>query len=292
MVLARDSSLGGETVLPEEIVTEVLLWLPLKSLYRYKSVSKTWCSIISEHEFVKLHNGRNVGIVISNSSSFFQSRLSLTNIPPPPPFIEQQFGTAEIGFTEVINGLFCFYTPTGNLTLCNSYTFETMELPLPSFFRPNKYETQFRLGFDPFIGSYKLLCIGGLFDSDNVNLLEILTLGGVDMTKTKTKIKTINKKYNWIKLPPTHNFEVSMDLSCTPSVWINDSLYWLVECDDSKRKILAFNLRKLQFFTISLPAAANHQNLVVGDTRIVKLMGGLAVGCLITATTTTPELNL
>nr|XP_016454691.1 PREDICTED: beta-D-glucosyl crocetin beta-1,6-glucosyltransferase-like [Nicotiana tabacum] len=83
-----------------------------------------------------------------------------------------------------------------------------------------------------------------------------------------------------------------MDLSCTPSVWINDSLYWLVECDDSKLKILAFNLRKHHFFTISLPAAANHQNLAVEDTRIVKLRGGLAVGCLTAATITTQELNL
>nr|XP_033516697.1 putative F-box protein At5g44220 isoform X1 [Nicotiana tomentosiformis]XP_033516698.1 putative F-box protein At5g44220 isoform X2 [Nicotiana tomentosiformis] len=181
-------------VLPEDMVREVMLLLPSKSLYRYKSVSKTWRSIICEHEFMKLRNGRNIGIVISNSSSFFLLRLRLTNIPSPlPPFIEQQFGTAEIGFREVINGLFCFYTPFGDLILCNSYTFETMELPLPSFFRPNKYETQFRFGFDPFIGSYKLLCIGGLFDSDNVNFLEILTLGGVDMNKTKTK--SISRKY-------------------------------------------------------------------------------------------------
>lgn len=41
--------------LPEEIITEILLYLPVKSLLRFKSVSKSWLSLISDPSFANLH---------------------------------------------------------------------------------------------------------------------------------------------------------------------------------------------------------------------------------------------
>ncbi|EEE68606.1 hypothetical protein OsJ_27141 [Oryza sativa Japonica Group] len=41
--------------LPDEIVREVLIWLPVKSLARFKSVCKAWLSIISESCFIREH---------------------------------------------------------------------------------------------------------------------------------------------------------------------------------------------------------------------------------------------
>ncbi|WCJ28837.1 F-box and associated interaction domains-containing protein [Euphorbia peplus] len=40
---------------PEEIVKEILLRLPLKSLLRFKTVWKSWYSIINSNEFIKEH---------------------------------------------------------------------------------------------------------------------------------------------------------------------------------------------------------------------------------------------
>lgn len=44
--------------LPEELLIEVFLCLPVKSLLRFKVVCKTWRSHISNPKFVKKHNVR------------------------------------------------------------------------------------------------------------------------------------------------------------------------------------------------------------------------------------------
>ena len=41
--------------LPQEIITNILSRLPIKSLLQFKSVSKLWLSLISNPQFVELH---------------------------------------------------------------------------------------------------------------------------------------------------------------------------------------------------------------------------------------------
>ncbi|GMP76920.1 hypothetical protein CsSME_00033389 [Camellia sinensis var. sinensis] len=44
---------------PDEILVEVLLRLPVKSLCRIRCVSKPWLSLISDHHFIKTYLNRN-----------------------------------------------------------------------------------------------------------------------------------------------------------------------------------------------------------------------------------------
>ena len=46
-------------VLPEELIVEILSWVPVKPLMRFKCVSKTWNSLIFHPTFVKLHLQRS-----------------------------------------------------------------------------------------------------------------------------------------------------------------------------------------------------------------------------------------
>ncbi|KAK6775298.1 hypothetical protein RDI58_026299 [Solanum bulbocastanum] len=257
----------------EGSVIEILLRLPLKSLYVCKCVSKRWCSIISDIE--KHHHARNLGIFISNfgCSSFnylFQSRLTLHNNTSPPPFIKQLVGSAdEIGFTQVINGLFCMYTPagrTGVLTLCNCYTSETRNIPLPRFSRWTR-KIQFYFGFDLW-GNYKLLSLG--FLSDHVIYQEVLTLGGMNKL-----YDDIIPTCSWMNMFRP-DFIPDSDVMCKPSFCINGILYWLIQFKDmNNRKILAFNLLRGRFYYISLPA-----QMVVAAAKMVNFKGRLTVGCL------------
>ncbi|XP_004289386.1 PREDICTED: F-box/kelch-repeat protein At3g06240-like [Fragaria vesca subsp. vesca] len=40
--------------IPEDIIVEILSKLPVKSLLRFRCVSKRWCSIVSDPQFAKL----------------------------------------------------------------------------------------------------------------------------------------------------------------------------------------------------------------------------------------------
>ncbi|KAK4364309.1 hypothetical protein RND71_015667 [Anisodus tanguticus] len=220
-------------VLPEAMIIEVLLRFSLKYVLRCKCVSKTWCSLISSSDIMKLYYSRNLGIFISHYGCFKQTRLSLGGTPP---FTKQFDDEYEVKFTQV-----CFYTSAGDLTLCNSYNFETMKLPLPSFYNRLRYDrTQFYLGFDPFNGQYVLLA----------------------------EMKYFNYHSIWIR---RH----------APSIFIHDQfMYWLVELyKDNRREILVFNLAggiSTNFFSIPLPP---HFDQLSTSATLVKFTGRLAVGC-------------
>lgn len=50
-----DGSMGE---LPDDLVFEMLTWLPVKDLHRCKRVSKHWCSIISSQPFMEAYKNR------------------------------------------------------------------------------------------------------------------------------------------------------------------------------------------------------------------------------------------
>lgn len=54
----------------DEIVWEILIWLPVESLVRFKSVCKAWHSIISNPSFVRAHLHLSKQRQKQNPSSF------------------------------------------------------------------------------------------------------------------------------------------------------------------------------------------------------------------------------
>ena len=46
--------------IPRDIITDVLSRVPVKSLLRFRCVSKPWCSLIDSPHFVKTHLNRSV----------------------------------------------------------------------------------------------------------------------------------------------------------------------------------------------------------------------------------------
>ena len=71
--------------LPDELITEVLSFLPVRSLMRLKCVCKSWKTLISDSTFVKLHLKRSARIkhlaifskAYKHSSKFSVSLLRL-----------------------------------------------------------------------------------------------------------------------------------------------------------------------------------------------------------------------
>ncbi|CAA0826882.1 Unknown protein [Striga hermonthica] len=53
--MENDNPETDASIIPEEIITEILLRLPVKSLLRFKSVCKPWLLLISSSKFAKAH---------------------------------------------------------------------------------------------------------------------------------------------------------------------------------------------------------------------------------------------
>lgn len=61
----------------ELLIAEILSRLPVKSLLRFKSVCKSWYSLIEDPEFIKLHQSKNLN---SNSNLYLLFRTSSSSI--------------------------------------------------------------------------------------------------------------------------------------------------------------------------------------------------------------------
>ncbi|XP_076891865.1 F-box/kelch-repeat protein At3g23880-like [Bidens hawaiensis] len=69
-MVVEDEEPPSVVTFPTEIILEILLRLPVKSVLRCKSVCKSWCSLISDPQFVKSH------LAMSTRSNYYrQHRL-------------------------------------------------------------------------------------------------------------------------------------------------------------------------------------------------------------------------
>ncbi|XP_059309752.1 F-box/kelch-repeat protein At3g06240-like [Lycium ferocissimum] len=71
------SSSDSILTLPSELITEILLRLPVKVLLQFRSVSKYWLALISSPEFVKSYLSQSV-----NNKDYTYHRLMLSSIRP------------------------------------------------------------------------------------------------------------------------------------------------------------------------------------------------------------------
>ncbi|CAI9087714.1 OLC1v1021859C1 [Oldenlandia corymbosa var. corymbosa] len=119
--------------IPAELVWEILIWLPVKSLMRFKSVCKAWLSIILDPSFAKAHLCGFQGLLFIDpyhsapKHCFFY--VNLDNHPSELRYhLTMDHGDKRMGRTNVVNGLVCFFYHSYSY-LCNIATHEIMQLP-------------------------------------------------------------------------------------------------------------------------------------------------------------------
>ncbi|XP_050273971.1 putative F-box protein At1g50870 isoform X3 [Quercus robur] len=143
-------------VLPEDLIIQILLWLPVVSLLRFKCVCKSWCALINGQNFINkhlLHNqttsnkNRNAGFLLiqrqksSNDHVFsklqYESLEILSTQAVPSPYIGIP-KHIQINIVSSINGLVCLNLNAGNtdIVLWNPATNETKVLPKSSISYP------------------------------------------------------------------------------------------------------------------------------------------------------------
>ncbi|KAH0643279.1 hypothetical protein KY289_034253 [Solanum tuberosum] len=153
-------------ILPPELITEILLRVPVKSLLKFRSVSKFWLALISSREFIKNHlslsaSNHHVLISIQNRdckwnfkeclfrSLFYDSVTEAFDLKYP---IEDNSKLIDI--LGSCNGLILLMGYIGCLLLWNPTTRMHKKLPNP---RPRwkNYYDDYGFGYDELRDDYK-----------------------------------------------------------------------------------------------------------------------------------------
>ncbi|KAK3025705.1 hypothetical protein RJ639_041710 [Escallonia herrerae] len=165
----------------EDVVTEILLMLPVKSLLRCKSVCKSWYTLITKPSFKTAHlklNAslkRNHCILLkrflqeSNKSvlSFLSDEISGDDHVPPTE-ITIPHSNEFLQMLGPCNGLVCL-TDHCDIILCNPSIRDFKVLPAPSFNYPKGLFSSTMgvgFGFDPLSSEYKVIRIAELHEDD------------------------------------------------------------------------------------------------------------------------------
>jgi F-box interacting protein len=162
--------------LPEELVTEILLCLPVVSLLRCNCVCKSWYALITHQNFIRkhlLHNKKNNTLLLfgrdKTFKDYFVSTLSYETLPAsltqplPLPFTEVS------NFVGSCDGLVCLRDYHSlNLVIWNPATKETKVVPKSSMSRFSydyRIKSGIGFGFDAKTSDYKIINFFSLFDT-------------------------------------------------------------------------------------------------------------------------------
>ncbi|KAI3880516.1 hypothetical protein MKW92_014727 [Papaver armeniacum] len=281
MVLMKNKGGDISIILPDEIVVDILIRLPVKTLIRFKSVCRRWLSLIKDDPyFIDLHLTRSklrpcftLAIPRSTYGSFPAGATYVHNKPHKAelliadlsetgrittratPIIHNVGKTVSLnydGILKPINGLICFTSVWVETGVC-MYNLGTQELspwikmtsPIDhkTIFFNGDYLPTYQFGFDPCTKEHKVICMwNDKFGESGYVATQVMTVG----TNTWRLIDEV---------VPQH----ILDLEET-SVYANGSIYWITydlfySRDKSERKvvIVAFDVGSEKFKTIDVP---------------------------------------
>ncbi|GER45171.1 F-box and associated interaction domains-containing protein, partial [Striga asiatica] len=189
--------------LSEELIREILLRLPAKSLLRFRCVSKSWFSLISNYNFVKAHfqfstesstksreqlifgskglplvlYSCSIHSIIEGSSDFVgqiypaaQGNLPFERVKLSFPFTERHDVLRLVGSC---NGLVCVRFSPNTTILWNPTTGKLKKLPEPGICRLHwgyeYYSTASAFGYDELHDDYKVVEFLGNLGSDELD---------------------------------------------------------------------------------------------------------------------------
>ncbi|XP_060181742.1 F-box/kelch-repeat protein At3g23880-like [Lycium barbarum] len=179
-------------ILPPELITEILSRLPVKSLLRFRCVSKSWLSLICSNEFINIHLSLS-----SNNKEYTHHRLMLSFVQPEYNLKDCSLGSLlNGGDTEAfdldypmknphksvwivgsVNGLICVAIEENDLFLWNPSIRKFKKLPDS---RPKLrcgYYFMYGFGYDEVRDDYKVVGIFCIFGSGGAYEVEVKIYG-------------------------------------------------------------------------------------------------------------------
>ncbi|KAM7503022.1 hypothetical protein LguiB_001926 [Lonicera macranthoides] len=248
--------------LPQELLIQILLWLPPKSLLRFRCVSKSWCSLISSPNFIEIHTLNLPHITNTRKLIRFCTTTSPREevysvfFDNPSSFERDDDVKIDFPFTSrtkyrivgSCNGLICLsddalrsYAFT--IVLWNPSIRRKMIVPLPDIILKNMgYMFVLGFGFDCKANDYKIMRLS-YKNACNTNMLPPL----VEVYSVKTGA--------WRHISaPAPRCHISGYF--WPQVFINGAAHWVAyppNCGQMRSLISSFDMCDEVFCEIMLP---------------------------------------
>lgn len=230
-------------VLPDDLIVEILLRLPVRCLLQLRCVSKSWKTLISDPQFAKNHLRRSTEDLTMTHQRLVSSIItqhckivsypvkSLFEYPLTPSKAVSTMMRRKYHILGSCNGLLCLYDiHQGCVRLWNPCT-RLKSKRSPIVVRPDGIITYHGFGYDQVNDKYKLLVV-----------VE-------DLNETVTKVYTFGS-ISWITI---QNFP------CAPTRWsgkfVSGTLNWVAKGGVSSDQwvILSFDLEKETYGEVLLP---------------------------------------
>ncbi|KAM7460959.1 hypothetical protein LguiA_029080 [Lonicera macranthoides] len=274
--MEKSTASSSSPILPEEIIFQILKELPVKTLVRFRAVSKLWCSIIDDPFFVDSHrtrsHTRNGGIsILCQYRENFSFKIYTTDPQgrSPSPCLtlpDGILGDVDDNYLDIdsysfnrlqsVNGLVCRNNCTWNPT-----TRQSIDLPPISIDANEDRWMVFPnnlLGFDSVTKQYKVFHICHSFFRQ--------------LTRVEFRILTLGRDLNWRNLdsvPEKLGLRTGFGVCCV------DDVIFCSGSADSNEVIVAFEVGSEKFKVIPLPIGAESADASCLNSHIIQVGGRL-----------------
>ncbi|PIA45293.1 hypothetical protein AQUCO_01700674v1 [Aquilegia coerulea] len=200
--------------IPDDILFDIIIRLPPKSLHRFKSVSKEWCSLIQDQTFQDFYYDRRrqqanethtIRLFVRSGDHygfyFIDHAGIASKIGVGVMFCAATFSDPLV---PACNGLICFLGGENKLRVWNPATKQIITLPKPDFIEEDGRGPNIRLGFgfDNFSRKFKVVGCHGC------SQFQVLTLG--------------DKKWRTVE-----GSRIRTDFVLDKVIHVNGVLYWV-----------------------------------------------------------------
>ncbi|XP_057459217.1 F-box/kelch-repeat protein At3g23880-like [Lotus japonicus] len=295
--------------LPQELVLEIMLRLPVRSLVRFKCVCKSWLSLISDPEFGKSHfdlaaapthrllqtysTGSQIISLAFEESLTDNSAIVHLEFPPTPPQRDPRYtiihvphlskhGLQPVGYCRGIMLLanrhsdFVIWNPSTGIHRQISLSYNELDPSLPNYTKYSNSEGVFVLnilhgfGYDESTDDYLLVLI-----RQSYSCKYIAKMFSAVVKNLHPRIQVFSLKTNAPSF--IYDLDFKYEAAFNTGLFLNQSLHWLVESKASGLPlVIAFDLidRSLSEIPLSLDCAVLYLSEAYRDRCHLMVLGG------------------
>ncbi|XP_065616537.1 F-box protein CPR1, partial [Quercus suber] len=265
---------------PDEILTNIFVFLPVKSIIICASVSKAWKSLIKSPTFISTyhhhhhHHSLNKSLLFFGLCSESENRKEFYALynEDDADFtqharLDYPFHNGKYSVVATCNGLLFLSKEVlrGDYSFClwNPCVGKSLKLPSPNitYATHGKFRDYLGFGFDPKTKDYKVIRV--------VTLLESL-----DFKRTRPQVEIYTLSTGQWRMLGTGLAPLGALYSTYPHTFINGALHWVAFFRDSDNNIhnfvLVFDLGEEVFHEILLPEFPGHMGLISGTVSVYR----------------------